>query len=269
MTIMFRLYDVTRNGYNSWKRRGKSDRVIEDERLYKLIKKIFDDSHGIYGSPKVYQVLRQQGVRIGRKRVARIMRENGLQSRVTRVYRVRNGQRRYFRDIPNRIREKEATKSNQIWIGDVTYIKIKEKWHYLAVVMDKYSRRLLGWSLSSSRETILTERVLKAVIRKRGAPAGLMFHSDRGQEYASYTFRNILAKHGIIQSMNRPKHMNDNAHQESFFHNLKGERLHKLTFSTMKELRSVINGYVSFYNQKRIHSSIDYLTPIEFECKLG
>ena len=176
---------------------------------------------------------------------------------------------RFYASIKNQICDLEATGPDQIWVGDVTYLRVNEQWRYLAVIMDKFSRKIVGWSLSKKRDVDLTLTAFKRAATKRLVQAGLYFHSDRGAEYVASKYQDWLKKNGIIQSMNRKGVMNDNAEMESYFHQFKAERIHKNEYTTEKELRSVIIEYVGFYNQKRIHSSLGYLTPNDFEVIMG
>lgn len=230
------------------------------------IEKIFGDFGGIYGSPKIHQILNQEGVTVGKNRVARLMHEKDLKARSARIYRNNAKRDRFYASITNKIVDLKATGPNQIWVGDVTYLKVNGIWRYLAMILDKYSRRIVGWSLSKKRDADLSLTVFKRAAKKRLVQAGLYFHSDRGSEYVATRYQNWLKDHGIIQSMNRKGVMNDNAEIESFFHLFKAERLHKNEFTTEKELRSVIIEYVGFYNKKRIHSSLGYITPDEYEA---
>jgi putative transposase len=265
IAMMCRLYDVSRDGYNAWRRRGKSLRHQEDDDLYQLIRTLFHQSGGLYGSPKIHAALQQRGVYVGKKRVARIMRENGLRARVATLYRSNPAHHAFFSRIQNHQLTEIADRCDRVWVGDVTYLKVNEQWRYLAVILDKYSRRLIAWSLSNKRDVNLTQSVLERAIRNRGVPPGLIFHSDRGVEYVAYAFRNKLSRYGITQSMNRPRYMNDNAHMESFFHNFKAERIHRKRITSDEMLRSIITEYTHFYNQVRLHSSIGYLPPAEYE----
>ena len=263
---MCRLYDVTRDGYNSWKRRGKSLRQYEDESLYEIILDVFLKSGKLYGSPKITQALRQMGYRVAKKRVARIMLENGLKARRATIYRSMPGLCNFIKSVPNRELETLSNTKNKVWVGDVTYLKVKDEWRYLAVVMDKFSRKIVGWSLATKRNATLTWNAFKQAIKNRGAPDGVLFHTDRGIEFRAYEFADKLAKRGVIQSMNRPRRMNDNAFMESFFANFKSERIHgREEFQCEKSLRGVITEYIGFYNNIRLHSSIGYLPPSEYE----
>lgn len=266
---MCRLYDVTRFGYQSWKTRGQSRRDQRDIELTADIERVFGSVDGIYGSPKIHQALQQEGTAVGKNRVARLMRENGLQARCARIYRNHTQLNRFYASIGNEIHDREATGPNQIWLGDVTYLWVNDQWRYLAMILDKYSRKIVGWSLSKRRNADLTLNLFKRTARNRLIQPGLYFHSDRGSEYVATRYQKWLKAHGIIQSMNRKKTMNDNAEMESFFHQFKAGRFHRNEYATEKELRAMVMEYVGFYNQRRIHSSLNYLTPNQYEVSFN
>ena len=159
----------------------------------------------------------------------------------------------------------QIAQPDQVWVGDVTYLRVNGQWRYLAAVMDRHSRRLVGWSVSTRRDAALTREALRHAVRKRRPSPGLVFHSDRGIEYAAFEYRDQLSRLGIVQSMNRPGKMNDNAHMESFFHSMKTEALYGLSFDNDNALRSELRSYIQFYNQERLHSALDYLPPVAFE----
>src|SRR5437763_8825885 len=218
---------VTRGGFYAWQCRQPSVRTSQDARLTERIRQVHAQSRGYYGNPRVARQLRCEGEPVGRRRVARLMRGARLQGRsARRDHRSMVAQRAFFASVPNQQRAQMVQAPNQVWVGDVTYLKVAVQWRYLAVVMDRHSRRVLGWSLSMRRDAALTRDALRRSVRKRQPAPGLMFHSDRGIEYAAFEYRNQLARLGIIQSMNRPGKMNDNAHMEALFHALKGEGLH-------------------------------------------
>jgi transposase InsO family protein len=175
------------------------------------------------------------------------------------------GTRRFFSAIPNRVLEVKTTALGQVWVGDVTYLKSGGSRRYLAVVMDRHSRRVLGWSLGLRRDLTLTLDALNNAHRRRQVRAGLIFHSDRGVEYAAHGFRARLAALGITQSMKRPRELCDNAFIESFFHSMKADTIHARTFDDDRTLRRVVNRYIRRYNATRLHSSLGFRSPINYE----
>lgn len=258
---------VSRSGYYDWCKRKTSAHAFEDQQLARKIVHIHQQSRGTYGSPRVHEALKAEGYCIGRKRVERLMREQSLVGRVVTVTRRQPGYKR-FKIYGENIKRLEAKpgKPNQVWAGDVTYLKIKGKWFYLATVMDTYSRRILGWSLGSDRTVGLTLRALKHALKRRKPENNMIFHTDRGIEYTAYRFRDELMKHGIRHSVNRPGRCTDNAHMESFFHSLKAELIRGRTFKGENEMRYALNSYINrFYNHQRMHSGIGYTTPADFE----
>lgn len=269
ISLMCRFYGVSRNGYNSWRRRGLSQRQQDDAELFLLINRLFKKHDSCFGSPKITQELRRQGVKVGQKRVARIMREHGLKAVKATLYRTKKVKSILDKASPNRIHHLTLSRENQVWVGDVTYIKMPDgQWQYLSVILDKHSRRVVAWSLSGRRDAKPTVSTLKRAVRNRGYPDGVIFHSDKGIEYLANKFREYLNYYGILQSMNRVKEMNDNAEMESFFQQFKTERIKRRRFTSQEELRAIISEYMKYYNFNRIHSSIGYLTPHEFEGKI-
>lgn len=259
-------FNVSSSGFYDWLNRGESRRAVEDRRLARRIKALHQESRGTYGSPRVYLALRRKGIRVGKKRVERLMRSSGLQGRVVEV--TRTPGLKYFKAEGENLRlhAPEVTGLNQQWVADVTYIKVKGRWFYLATVMDVYSRRILGWSLDTTRTTSLTLSALRYALKGRCPEKDMIFHTDRGIEFAAFRFRDTLLKHGIRASLNRPGHCTDNAHMESFFHSLKVELIRGRKFNGEKELRSSLNSYINqFYNHKRLHSGIGYYSPVEYE----
>lgn len=263
--MLCELYRVSPSSFYAWRRRGVCDRTIEDEKLQAKIRAIFDASGGTYGSPRIHAVLRRRGIRVARKRVARLMKSAGLQARAWRRNRNRAAVKRFFGELPNRQLNITTSRADQVWVGDVTYLNVAGRWHYLAIVLDKHTRRLLGWRLGRQRDLALTTAALnQAVTRRRPAP-GLIFHSDRGSEYAAYAYRDHLAKLGIVQSMKRPRVITDNAHAESFFRSLKAELIDNRRFDTEAEVRAALQAYIPHYNRTRLHSALGYRSPIDYE----
>lgn len=242
-------------------------RTTEDRWLTRKIVNIHQSSRETYGSPRIHQALKKQDIHVGKKRVERLMQTEGIQGRVVKVTRRQPGLKRFKASGDNlRLTAPEANGPNQIWVSDVTYLKLNGSWRYLAVVMDIYTRRILGWSLDSTRTTTLTLAALKYALRDRKPSPGLIFHTDRGIEYTAYRFRDELLKQGMRPSLNRPGYCTDNGHMESFFHSLKAELIRGRKFSTEYELRYALASYINqFYNHKRLHSGIDYHPPAVFE----
>lgn len=271
MAFLCRFYGASRSGFYAWQRRIEARRRKADRELSAKIRRVHEDSRGTYGSPRVHQALKREGIRVSRKRVARLMREARLQARVTRVYRRQPGLHRFFAKTPNlRLHQPPPSWIDQIWVGDITYLRVGPVWRYLAAVMDLYSRRLLGWAVGRSKSMKLTMRALERAVAARKSSPGRMFHSDRGVEYAAHRYQQLLQAHAIVPSMNRPYTSQDNAHMESFFHSLKAELLHRREIGSDGELIAVLAGYIDrFYNLKRLHSSLGYHSPVEFEQLLS
>lgn len=233
----------------------------------KEINKIYEENKGIYGSPRVHQVLVRRGYQCSVNKVGRLMKNMGLVGRARKAYRILPKLHRFFNKTDNKRLDTPLPDAiNQVWVGDLTYLKIGKKWQYLAVVMDLYSRKIVGWSLSDRRTVKLTMTVLNRAIARRKPDEGLIFHSDRGIEYSAFKYQDKLKEHGIIPSMNRPGHCQDNAHMESFFHSLKAELIKGSQIDSVGELRGRLKNYINhFYNKKRLHSGLDYRSPLEYE----
>ena len=193
------------------------------------------------------------------------MRLHGMRARSARIYRRTPGSARFFASVPNRIVGRETTSLDEVWVGDVTYLRSGGRWRYLAVVMDRHSRRVVAWSLGPRRDVALTTLAIdRAVVKRRPRP-GLVFHSDRGIEFAAYAFRDRLEALGITQSMKRPSELTDNAFIESFFGSLKADVIHARTFDDDRSLTDAVTTYIRRYNRSRLHSSLGYRSPIDFE----
>ena len=263
------LLDVTRAGYYSWRSRCECARRQEDRELVEAIRGVFTRSRGTYGSPRVHRALKGLGWAISRRRVERLMRTAGLRGRVARIYRSNPGLHRLFEQHPNLLWKCRLRRPDQVWVADVTYLSVAGQWRYLAVVMDQYTRRILGWSLGRGRGVSLTRAAFDRAVRRRQPARGLIFHSDRGIEYAGVGMRERLKALGVRQSMTRGGCPGDNAHAESFFHSLKADVIHGRRFDNDEELRACLRWYIPFYNRERLHSSIDYLSPVEYESRLA
>jgi putative transposase len=263
---MCRVYGVTASGYYAWRRRRVSRRRFGAAVLRNEIRRVHRASGQTYGSPRITEQLRAQGYRCGRHRVARLMRANGIRARVVRLYRRTAGVHEFFEGIPNARRKKTPRRINQIWVADLTYLRVGRRVWYLAAVMDLYSRRIVGWAVGAQRNVDLTRRAVRRALVRRRAPRGLIFHTDRGSEYGAYRYRRLLARYGVVQSMNRPRHAEDNNHMESFFHTLKADVIHGQHFDAPRQLHGSLRRYIDgFYNRRRLHSSLGYRSPADYE----
>ena len=266
MVSMCRVLRVHRSGFYAWIQNPLSARSKEDLRLLQLIRTAYDESYGIYGSPRVLGELRESGERCGRKRVARIMREHKI--RAERGYkkpRFKSGKPTNV--FSNRFREGiEVRETDQAWVTDITYIRTYEGWLYLAVVMDLHSRMIIGWSMKPTlaRELVL-DALLMAVWRRKPGKE-VIVHSDQGSQYGSYDWMRFCRDHKLQPSMSRRGNCYDNAAVESFFSSLKKERIKRRIYQTREEGRSDVFDYIEvFYNRSRRHSSLGQLSPYEFE----
>jgi transposase InsO family protein len=258
-----RVVGVASSGFYAWLRREPDRRGGEDAGLARRIGAIFEASRRTYGSPRVHAELREDGVRIGRGRVARLMREAGLV--VVRRRRVpRTTDSRHDHPVaPNLLgRRFAADRPDAVWLADLTYLPTGEGWLYLAAIKDMATREIVGWSMADHLRAELVSDALLMAIRHRRPPPGLIHHSDRGVQYASKPYRATLARHGITQSMSRKGDCLDNAPMESFFGSLKNELVHRTSFPTREAARRAIFEYVeAFYNRRRRHSALGFLTP--------
>jgi putative transposase len=257
---------VSRSGYYAWKRRPRSARAVANEDLALRIRATFRTSRCNYGSPRLYRELRAQGVAAGRHRIARLMREHGLAARLRRRFCVTTQSGHSLPVAPNLVRRNfQASGPNRLWASDVTFIATVEGWHYLAVVLDLYSRRVVGWACGAHNDEALVVRALRMALEHRRPPRGLVHHSDRGTTYAAGGYQGLLRQHGITCSMSRKGDCWDNAPVESFFSTLKTEAIGSRVLPA-SQLTSHLFDYIEcFYNPTRRHSSIGFLSPAEFE----
>jgi transposase InsO family protein len=258
---------VSRSAYYTWRRSPLSERELANERLLAEIRAIHVEHEARYGSPRMLDELRDRGHEVGKHRVARLMRENGICARVRRRFRHTTDSNHKLPIAPNLLAQVfTATAPNQAWVGDITYIWTAEGWAYLAVLLDLYSRRVVGWALRRSLSRGLAVAALKHALTRRRPPAGLVHHTDRGSQYASREYRELLLQHGAACSMSAAGNCYDNAVAESFFATLKKELVHGCAFETRSEAYDAISDYIeNYYNPKRRHSAVGNVSPINFE----
>jgi len=263
------LLGVSRSGYYAWKKRKPSQRDQINQALIDHIRRIHKMSRKAYGSPRVYAQLKKQGYTCNQKTVARLMRQEGLKGQ--RKYRkvITTNSNHNFPIASNVLnREFTADGPNQKWVADITYVPTEEGWLYVAGVLDLFSRKIVGWDMSSQIDATLVERALRMALYQRRPGKGLLHHSDRGVQYASHQIRDILAANQIQVSMSNKGNCYDNAVMESFFGTLKNEWVHHQKYKTRSQARTDIFSYIeAYYNTVRLHSTLGYLSPSEFEAQ--
>lgn len=268
VSFLLQVYEQSRSGYYDWKFRGESARVKADKTLLSKIRVIHGESRETYGSPRVHDALKKQGIKCGKARVERLMKDNEITSVHRRKYRVQTTDSNHSNPISDNIIDQDfsATAPNQKWGSDITYIKTNQGWVYLAVVLDFFSRKVVGYAIGDSMETWLICKALQMAYVRRGMPTDLIHHSDRGVQYASEQYRSLLTKFEFTQSMSRKGNCYDNAMVESFFHTLKVEHVYRYDFENLDQAkRSIVDYIENFYNKNRSHSSLNFLSPIDFE----
>jgi len=265
-------FDVSPSGYHAWVRRLPGLRQLADAELGTRLCAAHAASRQTYGSPRLLQALRQQGQRISRRRVRRLMRQNHLQTEAPRRFRPQTTDSRHDSPIaPNHLAEAPApTGPNQQWVSDITYVHTGEGWLYVAAVMDLWSRRIVGLAQAEHMETRLVEQALEQALCRRGSVGGCIHHSDRGSQYASTRYRAQVAAAGLEASMSRAGNCYDNAAMESFWGKLKSELVHRHRFATRQKARLAIFEHVEvFYNRTRLHSALGFKSPVDFELQLN
>ena len=266
------VFSVSRSGYYTWLKAAASPRAQRDQVLRAQIAAVHAKSRGTYGSPRVTLDLQDLGERVGRHRVARLMRAAGLRVRQKRRYRVFTTDSRHNEPIaPNRMAAiPPPTRPDRVWVTDMTYVHTDEGWLYVAGVLDRCSRRLVGWAMGDALDTTLPMSALRMALEQRRPEPGLLHHSDRGVQYASAAYRSMLADHGVTASMSRKANCYDNAVMEAFWSTLKNELIHRRRFSTRAEARTAIFDYIeAFYNRTRRHSALGYKSPLAYESTLS
>ena len=258
---------VSTSGYYLWLKRPPSRRAIEDATLLAEIRRIHAQSHQSYGYRRILRALIALRHKVGRDRVVRLMRQNGIAANRKRRRKSTTRVTRVLPWVPNLLdRNFVAKRPNAIWVSDISYVRTGEGWLYLAVVIDLYARRIVGWAASSRLTQQLALNALHMAIKHRRPPMGLIHHSDRGSQYTSQAYRSLLAHHGFQMSMSKTGSCFDNAVAESFFSTLKCEWLHRQRFATRQVARTAIFYFIEvFYNRRRLHSTLNYVSPLAFE----
>ena len=264
---MCRVFKVSRSGYYAWATRLPSPRQVENEQLTTTIRRIFIQSRKTYGAYRIQLDLVDLGVACGKNRVAALMQRAGLRAKARRKYRNTTDSHHHLPIAPDLVRRDfNANEANQLWTSDITYIWTTEGWLYLAVILDVFSRKIVGWAMKERmRKELILDAIGQAMGRRHHQP-GAIFHSDRGSQYASHAVRNLLKQRGFQQSMGRTGSCYDNAITETFFHSLKTELIHGESIQTRQQAQKMIFDYIEvFYNRERRHSAIGYLAPAVFE----
>ena len=267
--LLCSLLEVSRSGYYAWVDRPAAPKTMADAQLVVEIRAALVRGRGAYGSPRIHRELRARGIRVGKKRIERLMRDNGIVARQKRRFVHTTDSRHEHPIAPNLLdRDFDPKAANEAWAGDVTYIATGEGWLYLAVLLDLFSRRVVGWATSAANDRQLVLDALHHALRSRRPAPGLMHHTDRGSPYASDEYRQALLDRGIVASMSRTADCYDNAVAESFFATLKAEHVDHQDFATRASGTASIGDYVErFYNTARRHSHLGYVSPIEFELR--
>ena len=267
VTRMCAVLDVSPSGYYAWRGRPPSTREMANRELVKKIETVYNDSYGTYGSPRIYRELKDQGLACSENRVARLMRLYHIRAKQTRRYKVTTKRNGAHPVAPNKLkRDFSANRPDQKWLADITYVSTLGGWLYLALLMDLYTRRIVGWAMSDRMTSDLTLAALRMALQRRQPGPGLIHHSDQGSQYTDQAYQALLKEHDIQASMNSVGAWYDNAPMESFIGTLKSEWGHHRLYRTRDEARPDLFFYIeAFYNRRRRHSSLDYLSPEAYE----
>jgi transposase InsO family protein len=268
---MCAVLEVSPSGYYDWLERPESDRSRRHKRLVAKIRRIHQQSREIYGSPRIHDELIDNGIVVGKNTVAMLMQRQQIQSKVHKLFVVTTDSRHNLKPAENVLnRDFSADRPNQKWVSDTTFIPTREGWLFLATVMDLFSRKIVGWSMAKNNTTQLVSQALKMAIEQRGNVEGVILHSDRGIQYASRDYQQLLRQHGMICSMSRKGNCWDNAVMESFYHSLKTECVVFEDYHTRLQARSSLFDYIElFYNRQRRHSSLAYKSPDTYESMMS
>jgi transposase InsO family protein len=270
--VICRVLDVSRAGFFAWLKRPLSRRGRRRRELAAKIRRVHQEHRGVYGSPRVTAALKAQGEKVCQNTVARVMKEQEIRSKTKRRFVPRTTDGRHAHAVADNVLDRDfaATKPNRKWAADITYVPTDQGWLYMAAVIDLCSRRIVGWSMADHMEAELVSDALSMALTRRRPREGLLHHSDRGVQYACDAYQSLLARHGIQCSMSGKGDCWDNAVMESFWATLKTELVYQETYATPEEARASIFEYVeAFYNRKRLHSSLGYLSPEMFEASLN
>lgn len=265
-----RALAVSRSGYYAWQRRRPGPRAQQNQLLRSRLKELFECNRRVYGSPRLTVSLRQEGLSYSRNRVARHMRALGLRARPKKAFKPRTTDSNHPHPIaPNRLAGIKAQAPNEVWVSDITYVSTRQGWVYLAGVMDLWSRKIVGWATANHLKSSLVRAAMNQAVATRSPGSGLLNHSDRGVQYASGDYRQLLEKISSVPSMSAAGCCYDNAAMESFWSTLKTEGLQDKDFSTQQEAELAIFDYIeTFYNPRRLHSALGYQSPVDFELEL-
>lgn len=263
---MCRVLGVSRSGYYAWLKRLPSAREMANRQLLREIRAIHAEVNGIYGHRRLHAELQELGFACGRHRVARLMREGGLYVRSRRRWRPMANSRHSLPASPNHLdRQFVSPEMNRRWVSDMTYIRTDQGWLYLAVVLDLFSRAIVGWAMHHRMQQELVHSALSMAVARRQPEGEVLLHSDRGSQYCAYDYQSLLRQHRMVPSHSRPANCWDNAAMESFFRSLKAERVYLTRYGSYNEAKADVFEYLQFYNQRRRHSTLGYLSPMEFE----
>jgi putative transposase len=270
VVVMCGVLEVSESGFYAWRKRSICQRRREDAHLAQEIRQKFEEHQGRYGSPRIHRDLHDGGIKCSRKRVARLMREEKLSARSKRRRAITTKRDEAHPVTENLLnRDFRAEEPNKKWVTDITYIPTKQGWLYLAVILDLYSRMVVGWSMSGNCDGKLVERALEQALARRRPGAGLLHHSDRGSQYTAHAYQAYLQRYGIQSSMSRKGNCWDNAAMESFFGTVKDECVREAVYSSHDEARSALFIYIeAYYNRVRRHSTLGYMSPLQYE-KMG
>ncbi len=269
VTALCQFMTVSRSRYYEWFDSPKTEREKENEELIEILKVLFEKGRGLYGTRRLKKKFAEQGLVVSRRRIGRLMNQAGLWCKTKKKFKVTTDSKHNKPIAPNLLeRQFTASQPDHYYVGDITYIYTQEGWLYLAVVMDLFSRKIVGWSMDSRMKAQLVNDALLMAIWNRNPDKGLVWHTVRGSQYASDSHRAILKEHHITQSMSRKGDCWDNAVSESFFHTLKTELIHHCQFKTRQDTKQTIFEYIEvFYNREKIHSANDYLSPVDYEIQ--